>query len=280
MIDRTIQTKSGNATETSVSTETLQTDNCTPAAEIDRYHRMKWGIGGLLFLLPLLLWLSTLVAVAEEEVVETAVPPTTVPTEPTPDLDIGSDTETGTETETSTDNSNVTMQQVNVYLDDLLLTTPPPPEIVATRIVTETITETLVTVQPITQTVTMTEFIEVTRVIIIPPDPIPGEGEGCTRFDLEMGRNQVDGTPEDGTYILQEPSGHRLATWTAKQGWLDSGWLHNLPLSQDVVHVQVYFYPASGTGPIPLEILNHAPDLPYGWVSNDQCHAVEIQFPE
>jgi hypothetical protein len=163
-------------------------------------------------------------------------------------------------------------------------------EIPVTHVVTETVEvevtprvpEIVITEVPVTRIVREVEQIEVTRIIPIPPEVTvtPGNGRGCTRFDLEIGRNKVEGTPEDGIYIMQEPSGHRLATWTAKQGWLDSGWLRDLPLSQDVVHVQVFFYPEYGTGPIPLEILNHVPNLPYGWVSNEQCHAVEIQFPE
>lgn len=293
MADETYQTNRSNAAEleqdsriTSTTRETEKIDECTSVADINRYYRMKWVVLGLLFLVPFLLWLSSLVALADEEGPETAVSPTTVPTEPTPDTGAGTETqtrtatETGTETDTSTDNSNVTMQQVNIYLDDLLLTTPPPPEVVVTKIVTETITETLVTVQPVTQTVTMTEFIEVTRVVIIPPIPEPGEGQGCTRFDLEIGRNQIDGTPEDGTYIMQEPSGHQLATWTAEKGWLDSGWLRNLPLSRSEVYVRVFFYPAAGGGPIPLEILNPAPGTINGWLANHICHAIEIQFPE
>lgn len=165
-------------------------------------------------------------------------------------------------------------------------------EIPVTRIVTETaeieveatrlITEVVVTELPVTRVVREVEQIVVTKIIPIPPEVTvtPGNGRGCTRFDLEIGRNKIDGTPEDGIYIMQELSGHRLATWTAKQGWLDSGWLQNLPLSRSELHVQVFFYPTNGGGPIPLEILNPAPGTAYGWLANDVCHAIEIQFPE
>ncbi|WP_420645154.1 hypothetical protein [Candidatus Leptofilum sp.] len=161
-------------------------------------------------------------------------------------------------------------------------------EVPVTRIVNETVEvtrivpEEVVTEVPVTRIVTETEQIVVTKIIPVPPEVTvtPGSGRGCTRFDLEIGRNQVDGTPEDGIYMMQEPSGHQLATWTAKQGWLDSGWLRNLPLSRSEVQVQVFFYPTVGGGPIPLEILNPAPGTTNGWLANDVCHAIEIQFPE
>ena len=165
-------------------------------------------------------------------------------------------------------------------------------EIPVTRIVTETaeievavtriVPEAVVTEVPVTRIVREVEQIVVTKIVAVPPEITitPGNGRACTRFDLEVGRNNVDGTPEDGIYMMQELSGHRIATWTAQKGWLDSGWRQNLPISRNEVHVQVFFYPAAGGGPIQLEILNPAPGTPYGWLANDICHAVEIQFPE
>jgi hypothetical protein len=179
------------------------------------------------------------------------------------------------------------MIEVTRWVPEIVIT-----EIPITRIVTETaeieieitrlVPELVVTEIPVTRVVREVSQIEVTRIIPVPPEitVTPGNGRGCTRFDLEIGRNQADGTPEDGIYIMQEPSGHRLANWTAKQSWLDSGWLHNLPLSRSEVQVQVFFYPTNGGGPIPLEILNPAPGSANGWLANDICHAIEIQFPE
>lgn len=271
--------------------ETPCSENCISEADVDRYSRMKWGILGLLCLIPFLLWLSTQTVTAVGEA--TAVPnPTVTETSPSSRPESETGEETDTKTDTSTGNSNYNMQHenvvVNVYLDDSLLplsATPMPiPEspITNTRIVTETITEIVVTVQPITQTVTTTQFIEITRVVVIPPPPPDpsGEGQGCTRFNLEVGRDKETGTPVDGIYIMQELSGHRVATWQAEKGWLDSGELRDLPITQNEVHVRVFFYPANGSGPIELEILNPAPNLPYGWISSKECHAVELQFPE
>lgn len=158
-------------------------------------------------------------------------------------------------------------------------------EVPVTRVITATVeTEVTRIVEkelPVTRIVTETEQIVVTKIVPIPPKVTvtPGNGRGCTRFDLEIGRNKLDGTPEDGIYIMQELPGHRLAIWSAQQGWLDSGWLRNLPLSRETVHVQVFFYPTAGGDPIQLEILNPAPGTPYGWLANDVCHAVELQFP-
>jgi len=296
MIDETIQTNDNSAgveveQNTRTTNETVQAEDCISTADVDRYSRMKWSILALLCLLPFLLWLSSLVVSAEGEEVVEVVPTTASPTEAgVPETETG--TETGTQTDTSTGNSNYNLQHentvVNVYLDDLLLplsaTPTPMPEspITNTRIVTETVTEIVVTVQPITQTVTTTQFIEITRVVVIPPPPPDpsGEGQGCTRFNLEVGRNKETGTPVAGTYIMEELSGHRVATWTAEIGWLDSGELRNLPITKNEVHVRVFFYPANGSGSIELEILNPAPNLPFGWISKVGCHAVEIQFPE
>ncbi|MBK8900143.1 MAG: hypothetical protein IPM53_03080 [Anaerolineaceae bacterium] len=191
----------------------------------------------------------------------------------------------------------VTEQPVTRIVEKMVEVTSVVPEVVVTefpvtRIVTETaeiekevtriVPEVVVTEIPVTRLVKEVVQIEVTKIVAVPAEitVTPGNGRGCTRFDLEVGRNKISGTPEDGIYIMQEPSGHRLATWTAKQGWLDSGWLRNLPLSRTEVHVQVFFYPATGGGPIPLEILNPAPATADGWLANDICHAIEIQFPE
>lgn len=175
--------------------------------------------------------------------------------------------------------------EVTRLVPELVITEIPVTRIVTAEVkieVTRVVPELIVTELPVTRVVREVEQIEVTKIVSVPPEitVTPGNGRGCTRFDLEIGRNQVNGTPEDGIYIMQEPSGHRMATWTAKQGWLDSGWLQNLPLSRSEVEVQVFFYPTNGGGPIPLEILNPAPGSANGWLANDICHAVEIQFPE
>jgi hypothetical protein len=169
-------------------------------------------------------------------------------------------------------------------------TTEIPVEV--TRVITETteipmevtrvITETTEIPVEVTRIVVETIPLEVTRIVEVPPEVIvtPGVGRGCTRFNLEIGRDKERGTPGDGTYIMQEVTGQLIATWLAKDGWLDSGWLRNVPLSRSPVHILVFFYPAVGGGPIQLEILNPAPGLSYGWLANDLCHAIEIQFPE
>ena len=106
-----------------------------------------------------------------------------------------------------------------------------------------------------------------------------GEGEACTRVNLEVGRDRVRGTHGDGNYVIRELWGHEVVRWPARDGWLDSGWLHDLPISRDVVHVQAFFYPATGGGPLLLEIVNPAPNTNYGWLQNGVCHAIEVQFP-
>jgi len=146
----------------------------------------------------------------------------------------------------------------------------PGPEVEVTRVVTEPGPETEVT-------------RIVTRVVVVPPPPPEGVGEGCARFNLELGRNRESGAPLAGTYVMVQqpfdPDGNVVATWEAGVGALDSGWLTGLPLADEAVYVKVFFYPSPYGTPIPLEIVNPAPGTTYGWLANGVCHSVEIQFP-
>lgn len=110
-------------------------------------------------------------------------------------------------------------------------------------------------------------------------DPVVSENEACTRFNLEQGRSQLYGS-QAGVYVLHDVTGGQIAAWVAHEGDLDSGWINGLPLSFTAVHVQVLFYPkAAGSVPIPMEIVNPAPDTTYGWLARGVCHSLEIQFP-
>lgn len=105
----------------------------------------------------------------------------------------------------------------------------------------------------------------------------------CTRFNLELGRDSKTGSVVPGVYKMFEHStGSELASWEAKAGWKDSGWLEDIKLAHaDGTYVEVYFYPTSGTpGSVKLEIINPAPGTSFGWLSPGICHAIELQFPQ
>lgn len=135
-------------------------------------------------------------------------------------------------------------------------------------------------------TATVTKEIEVTRLVPVtitptatPSTPVSPGPLACTRFDLEIGRDRVTGTRGAGEYIMREPSGFVVATWRAQDGWLDSGWQQELTITDDTVYVEVFFRP-EGRDLIRMEIVNPAPDTPYGWLTRGICHAIELQFPE
>jgi hypothetical protein len=94
-----------------------------------------------------------------------------------------------------------------------------------------------------------------------------------------QGRDRYRGSL-DGVYVLHDVTGGQIASWTAAEGALDSGWINGLPLSFPTVHVRVVFYPRYGGGsPIQMEIVNPAPGTPYGWLTQGACHSIEIQYP-
>ncbi len=101
----------------------------------------------------------------------------------------------------------------------------------------------------------------------------------CARFNFMQGRDRYRGSM-DGIYVLIDVTGGQIASWTARAGAVDSGWINGLPLSHPSVHVRVVFYPRYGGGsPIQMEIVNPAPGTPYGWLTQGGCHAIEIQYP-
>ncbi len=74
--------------------------------------------------------------------------------------------------------------------------------------------------------------------------------------------------------------GRLLATWDAQADWVDSDWICNIALSKREVYVQVFFYPYFAEPRVELEIVNHAPNSPYGWLAQGMRHSLEVQFPQ
>ncbi len=111
------------------------------------------------------------------------------------------------------------------------------------------------------------------------PNPTVQANRSCARFNFMQGRDRYRGSM-DGVYVLVDVTGGQIASWTASEGALDSGWINGLPLSYPTVHVRVVFYPRYGGGsPIQMEIVNPAPGTPYGWLTQGACHSIEIQYP-
>lgn len=112
-----------------------------------------------------------------------------------------------------------------------------------------------------------------------PPTAIPPV---CTRMDLELGAQQVTGTPEDGTYIVRDyVTGSEVWRWEAQAGWLDSGWAYFETHHAGPFWVYVQFAPAGGGPIIVLNIVNPPPDAPStaAWLQSGICHAIEVEFP-
>ncbi|MEM7119306.1 MAG: LysM domain-containing protein [Chloroflexota bacterium] len=103
-------------------------------------------------------------------------------------------------------------------------------------------------------------------------------GAACTRFNFEQGRDSITGA-RAGVYIMEEVTAGELVRWNARAGAVDSGWFDNIAISYESVHVRVWYYPADGTAPTRMRIVNHAPRRSTGWLSRGMCHAMEIEFP-
>lgn len=107
------------------------------------------------------------------------------------------------------------------------------------------------------------------------PEPPPVPDRACLRINFEVSGDVA----EAGTYEVVEVNGPSLASWEAQAGWQDSGWIYNLAISFEAVHVQVLFHPADGSESITMSILNPAPGTDYGWVARGMCHALEVGWP-
>ncbi len=83
-----------------------------------------------------------------------------------------------------------------------------------------------------------------------------------------------------GLYVVREDNGNELASWHARGGEVDSGWINNLEITRKTVWVEVLYYPGPNAAPIVMKILNHAPGQVYGWVSRGIGHALEVAWPD
>lgn len=111
-------------------------------------------------------------------------------------------------------------------------------------------------------------------------DPEIGTDFACTRFNLIQGLDRYRGSME-GLYIMKDASNSQIASWYAYTGETDSGWITDLPIAFDSVHVSVIFIPAYGGGsPIQMVIVNPVGGMNVSWLTRGLCHAVEIQYPE
>lgn len=107
------------------------------------------------------------------------------------------------------------------------------------------------------------------------PEPTPDEPRlpACLRINFDIGGDVA----RQGEYVVQEIGGRFLASWSAAEGWQDSGWIYDIDITFESVYVQVIYYSGSGDG-IPMTILNPAPGTPYGWLSRGECHALEVAW--
>lgn len=127
---------------------------------------------------------------------------------------------------------------------------------------------------PLAITSTPTPIVTATAVPGTPTPP-PNPQLACLRINFEVSGDFA----QAGTYEVQEVNGRPLASWTAQAGWQDSGWIRDIEISFEAVHVQVIFHPANGSPDVTMAIFNPAPGTNYGWVARGMCHAVEVGWP-
>ena len=100
----------------------------------------------------------------------------------------------------------------------------------------------------------------------------------ATRIDFE----QSEDSALEGWYLVEEVNGPRVAAWFALDGFEDSGWINDLNITGEAVHVRVLYYPPgsdASTEPTVMTIINHAPGKEYGWLARGTAHALEVEFP-
>ena len=124
-----------------------------------------------------------------------------------------------------------------------------------------------------------TEFWPLTK-------PVQGEEGQAVSADGTAARidfDQSEDSAREGWYVIQEVDGKRLAAWYALEGYQDSGWINDLAISREAVHVRVLYYPPgsdASTEPTAMKILNHAPGEEYGWLARNMGHALEVEWPD
>lgn len=98
----------------------------------------------------------------------------------------------------------------------------------------------------------------------------------AVRIDFEVSMHKA----RRGLYVIKLADGDQLASWYARGGEVDSGWISNLDLPRDVEWVEVLYYSGPGANPVTMKILNHAPNKSYGWVAKNTSHALEVAWPD
>jgi LysM repeat protein len=113
--------------------------------------------------------------------------------------------------------------------------------------------------------------------------PQPGEAGqaeapqgAAARIDFEQSADAA----REGWYVVQEEGGRMVSAWYAQDGWQDSGWINDLNISHEAVHVRVLYYPYAGAEPTVMKMLNHAGGSEYGWLAKGMEHALEVEFPD
>jgi hypothetical protein len=181
-------------------------------------------------------------------------------------------TATSTATPTATATATATETPTVTPTDEPTLT--PTATVTTTVTVTPTPTATVSPTPSLTPTATATQDITPTatptRDISTPEPP----QKACLRINFEIGGHVA----RTGLYVVQEIGGRVLASWYADEGWEDSGWIY-VDISHPSVYVQVLYYPGPDTEPVVMEMLNPAPDTPYGWLTRGMCHALEVAWP-
>ena len=100
-------------------------------------------------------------------------------------------------------------------------------------------------------------------------------GGTALRINFEVSGHKA----RSGLYLVRYPGGDELASWFARSGATDSGWI-NVEIDRKTVWVEVIYYPGPNAAGTAMRILNPAPGTAYGWVSQGVAHAIEVAWPD
>lgn len=111
----------------------------------------------------------------------------------------------------------------------------------------------------------------------MPAPVVEAEPSGtAVRIDFEVSGHRA----HQGLYVVRYPDGDEIASWSAYEGAVDSGWIGDLEITRKSVWVEVVYYPGPHAAPVKMKILNPAPGTAYGWISQGMSHALEVAWPD
>jgi hypothetical protein len=98
----------------------------------------------------------------------------------------------------------------------------------------------------------------------------------AARINFEMAGHRA----RPGLYVIVTREGKELASWYARGGETDSGWISDLTLPYRKVWVEVLYYSGPGANPARMRMLNNLPPKRFSWLARNTAHALEVAWPD